>query len=188
VQDMKDTTMPLPVVVLAVAVVTFGLTSYARAQSSIDPVDKWAWGTNVGWVNFAPVDGVVTVFPDHLEGFAWGENIGWIRLGTHIGGGPHTYGNTSPSDYGVNHDGAGNLLGYAWGTNVGWVNFAPIHGGVTADLVTGELNGHAWAENVGWISFRGTGGVAYGVRIEPIEIFLYDFESGGVLFWSFAVP
>jgi hypothetical protein len=76
----------------------------------------------------------------------------------------HTYTNTSPDDYGVNHDGAGNLSGYAWGTNVGWINFSPTHGGVTIDLVTGEFDGHAWAENVGWIRFRGSGVVAYGVR------------------------
>ena len=35
------------------------------------------------------------VYDDHLEGYAWGENVGWIRLGTHAGGGAHTYGNAS---------------------------------------------------------------------------------------------
>ena len=100
---------------------------------NIDPVNKWVWGTNAGWINFAPEYDGVTVVPDHLEGYAWGENIGWIRLGTYIGGGSHTYGNDAAGTYGVNQDGAGHLSGYAWGTNVGWINFAPANGGVTID-------------------------------------------------------
>ena len=44
------------------------------ATGNIDPVNKWAWGTNVGWINFRPEHGGVTVCSDHLEGYAWGEN------------------------------------------------------------------------------------------------------------------
>jgi hypothetical protein len=126
-------------------------------------VDKWAWGTNVGWINFAPTHGGVTVYDDHLEGHAWGENIGWIRLGTHTGGSPHTYGNTAADNYGVNHDGNGNLSGYAWGSNVGWINFNPTHNQVTIDPATGSFDGYAWGENIGWIHFKGTGAVVYNV-------------------------
>jgi hypothetical protein len=50
------------------------------AAGNINTTDKWAWGTNVGWVNFSPTDGGVTVYDDHLEGYAWAENIGWIHL------------------------------------------------------------------------------------------------------------
>jgi hypothetical protein len=123
------------------------------ATGNIDPVNKWAWGTNVGWINFRPDHGGVTVYPDHLEGYAWGENIGWIRLGSYTGGGAHTYGNTSNTDYGVNRDASGHLSGYAWNTNVGWINFSPTHGGVTIDPATGSFDGYAWGENVGWIRF-----------------------------------
>jgi hypothetical protein len=137
----------------------------AHADTNIDPVDKWAWSTNAGWVNFNPTHDGVMVYSDHLEGYAWAENIGWIRLGSYSGEMAHTYANTSPDDYGVNHDGAGNLSGYAWGTNMGWINFAPTHGGVTVDLDTGSLDGYAWSENVGWISFRGTGAIAYNVVV-----------------------
>jgi hypothetical protein len=137
----------------------FGLVQVAIG-GNIDPVDKWAWSTNAGWINFAPTctgcDGV-SVYTDHLEGYAWSENIGWIRLGTHTGGGAHTYGNTSVTDYGVNRDGSGNLSGYAWGTNIGWINFNPTHGGVTIDPATGSFDGFAWGENVGWIRFKGPG-------------------------------
>jgi len=122
----------------------------AQAQTgNINPVSKWAWGTNIGWINFRPSDGGVTVYEDHLEGYAWAENVGWIRLGSYDGGGSYTYANTSKDDYGVNRDPSGNLSGYAWGTNVGWINFNPTHGGVGIDPISGSFTGHAWGENVG---------------------------------------
>jgi hypothetical protein len=140
-------------VLLVLALTTTG--AVLAATYNIDPDQKWAWGTNVGWFNFNPTHGGVTVFDDHLEGYAWAENIGWIKLGTCDSGSPCTYANTSPTDYGVNNDGSGNLSGYAWSTNAGWINFNPTHGGVTIDPNTGAFNGYAWAENVGWISFSG---------------------------------
>ena len=127
----------------------------ALAAGNIDPTNKWAWGANTGWINFAPDNGGVTVYSDHLEGYAWGENIGWIRLGTYTGGGSHTYANDAAGAYGVNNDGAGHLSGYAWGANVGWINFDPDGAEqVTIDPATGDFNGYAWGENVGWINFR----------------------------------
>jgi hypothetical protein len=142
---------------LLIAVIGLCLVAWAwAATGNIDPTDKWAWGTNVGWINFADDNGGVTVYSDHLEGYAWGENIGWIRLGTHDGGSPHTYLNTTKDNYGVNNDGAGHLSGYAWGTNVGWINFAPTDGGVTINTSSGEFDGYAWGENIGWIHFKGT--------------------------------
>ncbi|MBN2017726.1 MAG: T9SS type A sorting domain-containing protein [Candidatus Cloacimonetes bacterium] len=124
--------------------------------SNIDATDKWAWGTNIGWVNFRSSNGGVTVYADHLEGYTWAENIGWIRMGTYTGGSPHTYQNDSNIDYGVNHDGAGNLSGYAWSTNAGWINFNPTHSQVTINMTTGSFDGYAWAENIGWIHFKNT--------------------------------
>jgi hypothetical protein len=135
------------------------------ATGNIDPVNKWAWGTNIGWINFRPDHGGVTVYSDHLEGYAWGENIGWIRLGTYTGGGTHHYDNTTNTNYGVNRDASGHLSGYAWSTNTGWINFSPIHGGVTIDPATGSFDGYAWGENIGWIHFKGTGAVAYNVVV-----------------------
>ena len=159
---------PFNRLVRLVALLLFTLWAHpaqSQGPSNIDPVERWAWGTNAGWLNLRPVNGGVRVYPDHLEGWAWGENIGWVRLGTFTVPGPHTYSNSSSEDYGVNHDGNGNLSGYAWGSNVGWINFAPSHGGVTIDLSTGSFDGYAWAENVGWISFRGKGSIAYNVVI-----------------------
>ena len=138
--------------VLAVALL-LGLLGLGQAvlAGNIDGTDKYAWSTNAGWINFAPSNGGVTVYGDHLEGYAYGENIGWIRLGTHEGGSPHSYANNAATTYGVNNDGVGNLSGYAWGANVGWINFAPANGGVTVDPVTGDFDGYAYGENIGWI-------------------------------------
>jgi len=148
----------LLVLLLSLLVVTI---AYA---ANIDTNNKWAYVTNVGWINFNPTHGGGnTVYDDHLEGYAWAENIGWIRLGTHEGGGAHTYANTAADNYGVNHDGAGNLSGYAWGTNVGWINFNPTHSQVTIDTATGSFDGYAWGENIGWIHFKNTTGNAYNV-------------------------
>lgn len=143
-----------PVIVLGITAGVVG-GAYAATNSNIDLDAKWAWSTNVGWINFNPPNGGVTVYDDHLEGYAWGENIGWIRLGTHTGGGAHTYNNSSTADYGVNRSGTGSLSGYAWGTNVGWINFDPEgEQGVAIDPDSGDFYGYAWGENVGWIHFN----------------------------------
>jgi hypothetical protein len=52
----------------------------ALAAGNIDLTNKWAWGANTGWVNFAPDHGGVSVYSDHLEGDAWGESVGWIKV------------------------------------------------------------------------------------------------------------
>jgi hypothetical protein len=171
---MKKRTVRPILYTMLVAGITVSLFSvaYAAARGNIDPVDKWAWSTNAGWISFAPActscEGV-TVYPNHLEGYAWGENIGWIRMGTYTGGEAHTYGNTSATDYGVNREGDGTLSGYAWGTNVGWINFDPEHGGVTIDPANGSFDGYAWAENVGWIRFKGPG---YNVVVSAYRVYL----------------
>lgn len=164
------------------------LSTVVQAQTgNIYATNKWAWGTNIGWVNFRPTHGGVTVYYDHLEGYAWAENIGWIRLGTHTGGSPFTYGNTSNIDYGVNHNGSGTLSGYAWGTNVGWINFSPTHGGVTIDMDNGSFDGYAWAENVGWLHFKKIGSPAYNVVTTdpslPVELssFTIKVQPDGIL-------
>ncbi len=125
---------------------------YLVWAENIDPFNqglKYAYGENVGWINFKPTQGPgVTVTPSAVTGYAWGENIGWINL--------------DPATAGVLNDGAGKLSGYAWGENVGWINFAPTGGGVFIDN-HGLFFGKAWGENIGSISFNSTGSVAFGV-------------------------
>ena len=160
---------------LLVIGLTAGLFQVVTAATNdyAGPAGGYAWSTNVGWIDFRPAYGGVTVYSDHLEGYAWGENIGWIRVGTHTGGGPHTYGNSAPDDYGVNvNPGTGELSGYAWGTNVGWIDFGPGLGGVTIDLADGTFDGYAWGENVGWIHFQGTEPAAYHVFTMMHQVYL----------------
>jgi len=127
---------------------------------NIDPYEdgsQYAYGENVGWVNFEPNEGPgVTVADSNVAGYVWGQNIGWINL--------------SPTAYGgVLNDGTGLLSGYAWGENVGWINFNPKvpgdpnHYGVIIDH-NGDFSGWAWGENIGWISLKATTSVAYKVQ------------------------
>jgi hypothetical protein len=101
-------------------------------------------------------------------------------LGTHTGGGSHTYGNTSATNYGVNRNtGTGALSGYAWSTTAGWINFAPAHGGVIVSDA-GVFSGHAWGENVGWIRFNGmaTNGTTYKVATAgALAVTLASFDA-----------
>lgn len=128
--------------------------SGSSLAAAIDPADKYAWSESSGWVNHRANHGETLVFDDHLEGHAWAENIGWVKLGSYSGGGAHSYANGSASDWGVNHDGAGNLSGYGWSETAGWINFNPSHGQVTIDPATGDFDGYAWAENLGWVHFQ----------------------------------
>lgn len=136
---------------------------------NIDPYNdgsQYAYGENVGWINFQPDQGPgVHASSGQVAGFAWAENIGWINL--------------SPASYGgVVNDGAGNLSGHAWGENVGWINFGPAHGGVTIDS-QGDFDGWAWGENIGWIHFKSSGPVAYKVQACVVTIDdLANFASG----------
>ena len=42
----------------------------------------YAWGENVGWINFEPAYGGVFIDPatGEFSGYAWGENIGWLKF------------------------------------------------------------------------------------------------------------
>lgn len=117
------------------------------STGGIDSTNKYAWGENIGWLNFGTSEGAVSVSDSALSGYAWGENIGWISLNCS---------NTSSCatvNYKVANNGAGTLSGYGWGENIGWVNFSPTYGGVTIDG-NGNFFGYAWGENIGWIVFN----------------------------------
>ncbi len=77
----------------------------AAIAENIDPDDdghQYAWGENVGWLNFDPSLGIgITVDYDYITGYVWAENIGWINL--------------SPAIAGVTNDGSGNLSGWGMG-------------------------------------------------------------------------
>ena len=151
-----------------VAYVVAGAGTGAVFAENIDPYEdgsQYAYGQNVGWLNFEPNKGPgVTVSDSNLAGYIWVPNIGWLNLW------PAVYG-------GVFNDGNGLLSGYAWGQNVGWINFAPIVPGDSNDYgvyidACGDFNGLAWGGNIGWISFGSDGAVFYRLTsdwVSPID-------------------
>lgn len=131
----------------------------ALADSTINAVNKFAHAANAGWINFRhdqPASPEGVVFGEYfLSGFAHGANIGWIDFGDGSPADGIRYANGSPSDFGVNHDGAGNLSGLAYGANFGWAD-ASNPDRPRVNLLTGGFSGYAYSANLGWIQL-GTG-------------------------------
>ena len=150
---------------------------------NIDPYDansQYAYGENIGWLNFEPnisepnVGAMVT--SEKLTGFIWAENIGWINLDPN---------DTNPNT-GIVNDGTGKLTGYAWGENVGWINFDPNVPNDSNDYdvtidIDGNFDGWAWGENIGWINFGLTDYyiVACKVTFEDLGNFVDDWLQSG---------
>jgi len=131
-------------------------TSTCIAVTTIDPANQYAYSANTGWINAAgDVTNGVEIGQDFCSGYMYGANIGWIHLGDGTPDNGTAYANNSATDYGVNHDGLGNLTGYAYGANIGWINFEQVYGQPKVDLVTGLLSGYAYGANVGWIDLSG---------------------------------
>jgi hypothetical protein len=133
--------------------------STAHAATTINAVNKFAYGANIGWLNWQGDAANGAVFGEYVcSGYIWGANIGWINLGAGTPVNGIQYQNDSAADFGVNHDGVGNLIGYAWGANIGWLRFTNrdamgvLFEGPKLDLLTGRLSGFVWSANCGWIS------------------------------------
>ena len=150
--------MPVRLVPIVAVFALFLFFSCARALN-IDSTSKYAWGENIGWLNWGTTEGDVDVGTTTFDGYAWGENIGWVSLSCT---------NTSSCatvDYGLqftSRTAADDIVtGYAWGENVGWISFsctntsscATANYSVTVNGTSGVFAGYAWGENVGWISF-----------------------------------
>ena len=99
---------------------------------TIDSTYKYAYGENVGFIDFGSTAGNVQVTDSALTGYAYGENIGWINLS------------------GITNSN-GTLSGYAWGENVGFIDFSKVTIGND-----GVFSGSAYGENIGWITFGTT--------------------------------
>ena len=100
----------------------------STTDGTIDATSKYAWGENIGWVNFGASSGNVHVTDTAVTGYAWSENYGWINL--------------APATSGVTNTVAGVLGGKAWGENLGWISFT----GVTINS-SGEFLGNATIDN-----------------------------------------
>jgi hypothetical protein len=94
-----------------------------------------------------------------LSGYAWGENIGFVNFGDGTPSNGLSYANLDGTDFGVNIDpNTGDLYGLAWSENTGWINFetaptlTPFAQQARVDLASNRLRGYAWGENIGWIN------------------------------------
>lgn len=129
-----------------------GIALGAHASTTIDAANKYAYGANIGWIDFRGDTNNGAVIGEYVcSGYIYSANVGWINLGTGSPVNHIQYQNNAANDFGVNQDGLGNLRGYAYGANVGWINFEAT-GAPKVDLVTGKLSGSVWSANVGWIS------------------------------------
>ena len=126
------------------------------ADTTIDQNNPYGYGANIGWINtYAEGTNGAIIGQSYCSGYIFGVNVGWIHLGNGSPVNNIQYSNLSDTDYGINHDGIGNLTGYAYGANIGWINFDQIYGKPKVDLATGDLSGYAWGANVGWINLDG---------------------------------
>jgi len=120
--------------------------------STINTANKYACGTNIGWIDWRGETNSGAVIGEYVcSGDIWAANVGWIHLGSGAPTNGVRYQNLSANDFGVNHDGQGNLRGYAYGANIGWINFE-TNGAPKVDFKTGKLSGYAYGANCGWIS------------------------------------
>jgi len=127
--------------------------SSVRAATTIDSVNCYAYGANLGWLNWVGDTNHGAVIGEYVcSGYIYSANVGWINLGSGSPANGIQYQNNSAADFGVNQDGLGNLSGYAWGANIGWINFTITNGAPTINLITGQMSGYAWSANCGWIS------------------------------------
>jgi hypothetical protein len=137
---------------LVLTLFAVGIFWRAHAATTIDAGNRYAYGANVGWIDWRGDTDHGAVITEYVcSGNLYSGNVGWINLG---GGNPTNgirYQNLSANDFGVNHDELGNLRGFAWGANIGWINFESI-GAPKVNLLTGQFNGYVWSVNCGWIS------------------------------------
>lgn len=124
-----------------------------HAATTVDLENRYAYGANVGWINWVADTNNGAVMGDYVcSGYIYSANMGWINLGNGSPTNGIRYQNLSANDFGVNQDGLGNLSGYAWGANIGWITFEQTYGKPKVNLFTGVLGGYAWSANCGWIS------------------------------------
>src|SRR6476661_8052620 len=124
----------------------------ALAATTIDAANKYAYGANLGWVDWRGDTNNGAVIGEYVcSGYIYSANVGWINLGSGAPANQIQYQNNSAADFGVNTDPFGNLRGYAYGANIGWINFENT-GAPKVDLFTGKFSGYIYSANCGWIS------------------------------------
>ncbi len=141
--------------------------SSAFAATTIDPLNRYAWGANLGWIDWRGNTNNGAVIGDYVcSGLIYAANVGWINLGSGNPTNGIRYQNLSAGDFGVNQDGLGKLRGYAYGANIGWINFENT-GAPKLDLKTGKFSGYVYSANCGWISLSNTAAFVQTDTLDP---------------------
>jgi hypothetical protein len=137
------------------------------AGTTINATNRYAWSANTGWLDWRgdTVNGAA-IGAYTCVGWLYGANTGWVNLGSGSAANGVRYQNNTGTDWGVNHDGLGNLRGYAWGANIGWVSFEAT-GAPKVDLKTGRLSGDVYSANCGWLSLSNAQAVVQTDEIDP---------------------
>jgi hypothetical protein len=149
---------------LALLLTLVALPFTARAASTINTTNQYAWGANIGWTNWRPDFDATNTEGVRIEefvcsGYIYAANVGWINVGNGNPVNHIQYQNNSATDYGLNYGvdptqpGFAILRGYAYGANIGWINFENA-GNPRVSLFTGTLTGYAYSANCGWINLN----------------------------------
>lgn len=163
---MKKRTLILPSIIAACGILLCPLA--AGAATTIDTLNRYAWGPNIGWMDWVADTNNGAVIGDYVcSGFIYSANVGWINLGNGSPTNGIYYQNISTNDFGVNQDGLGDLSGYAWGANIGWITFEQTYGKPKVDLLSGRLSGYAWSANCGWISLSNSAAYVQADSLSP---------------------
>lgn len=120
----------------------FAVAHASETNGTILTGSQYAWGENMGWINFAPTtNGAyegLTVTDTAVTGYAWSTQFGWINF------------SPTNSGQGVTNTSNGQLGGSAWVASLGWLSMD----GVTIGS-DGVFTGTAGVQgsNVGRVSF-----------------------------------
>src|SRR5438445_11469740 len=99
-------------------------TCTARSATTIDSTNKYAYGANIGWMDWRGDTNSGAIVGEYVcSGYIYAANVGWINLGRGAPTNGIQYQNLSANYFGVSQDGLGNLRGYAYGANIGWITF-----------------------------------------------------------------
>lgn len=137
---IKNKTKNLLILISILIVFSFSSAVFAsNSVGSIDPSHPYAWGNNLGWINFGCTTGCNASITDTaITGYVWSREYGWINLSPANSGG------------GVTNNCSGQLGGNAWSSKLGWIDFT----GASIDY-NGKFSGitETTANKSGRISF-----------------------------------
>lgn len=161
---------------IVVFAVFLGLIFAGAAYAAFQTTGGWAWSSNIGWIEFNPLNGGVFIddTSGDFSGYAWSDNIGWISFeSSDVSGCP-----SGTCVANVDLTAGGEVIGWAKALSAsgGWDGFISMNCINTGTCATsdykvsynatlGEFSGYAWGSSViGWLSFKGT---SYGVITNP---------------------